>query len=130
VLISACFTIIVFPKIIAVTAFSILIISDISAALIGRKFGRTPLFEKSVEGTLAFIISAILVVLVIGRIASAPVSYYIVGIIASIIGGIVEAGSKTLEVDDNVSIPISIGLVMWLGGIISANFHMDFLHVL
>ncbi|MFP4528074.1 MAG: diacylglycerol/polyprenol kinase family protein [Candidatus Kapaibacterium sp.] len=130
VLLSAVMTILIFPKIIAVTAFTILIISDICAALIGRKWGRTPLFGKSVEGTMAFIISAILVIIAIGLMTAAPMSYYITGIIASIIGGIVEAGSKSLDVDDNLSIPVSVGLVMWLGGIIAASYSMSFLQVM
>jgi dolichol kinase len=63
VLISALICVIIFPKIFFVTAFTILIISDSLAALIGRKFGRHKLFAKSLEGTLAFFISASIVIL-------------------------------------------------------------------
>jgi dolichol kinase len=67
VLISAVLTVLIFPKVIAVIAFIILIISDISAALVGRKWGRTKLGKKSLEGTLAFIVSGLLVVAVVGN---------------------------------------------------------------
>lgn len=122
VLISAFVCILIFPKIITITAFSILIISDISAALIGRKFGRHRLFDKSVEGTLAFIVSAILTSVIIGLIFSLPPIFYYLAVPGSIIGGIVEAASNKLKIDDNLSIPLSIGFFMWMGAIISQHY--------
>ena len=62
VLISACLCILIFPKIIAISAFSILIISDTSSALIGRRFGKHHFLDKSLEGSIAFIVSACIVV--------------------------------------------------------------------
>ena len=122
VLISAVTCIYFFPKILFITGFSILILSDICAALFGKKFGRNRLFNKSWEGTSAFIISAILVVASIGLISKAPWTYFVCGIIASIIGGFAEASSGVLKIDDNISIPISIGLSMWLGAYISVIY--------
>ncbi len=46
VLISALICALIFPKVIFVTAFTILIISDTMAALIGRKFGKHKIFKK------------------------------------------------------------------------------------
>ncbi|MFN8367181.1 MAG: dolichol kinase [Candidatus Kapaibacterium sp.] len=112
VLFSACLCVILLPKVIAVTAFTILIISDISAALIGRKFGKHKFLDKSLEGTLAFIVSSFVVVYCIGRYCNAPVSFYISGCIAGVVGGIVENISIRLHMDDNFSIPASIGIVM------------------
>jgi dolichol kinase len=63
VLLSAVFGVLVFPKIIFITAFSILIIGDTMAALIGRKFGKHKFLYKSFEGTLAFFMKNILLVL-------------------------------------------------------------------
>lgn len=132
VLISAVVCITIFPKTFVVTGFSILIISDISSALIGRKFGKHPLFiRKSWEGTSAFWISAILVVIVIGNLLSAPWTFYFFGIIAAIIGGIAEAASTMLKMDDNLSIPLSIGLVLWAGEFLSVSyFHLSFINLL
>jgi len=111
VLMSAIICIIVLPKIIFITAFAVLIISDTSAALIGRRFGRHPFFNKSVEGTAAFFLSGLLVVAVAPKAAWLPAEYAI-GAVAVLIGAIVEASPAPL--DDNLSIPFSIGGIMWL----------------
>lgn len=116
VVLSALMCVVVFPKVIAITAFTVLIISDICAALFGRKFGKHKFLDKSLEGTLAFIISAMIVVLFIGSQINAPMSFMVSGVIASIIGGIIENISIRLRMDDNFSIPVSIGIVMWLLG--------------
>jgi dolichol kinase len=112
VFISALISIIIFPKVIFITAFTILIISDSLAALIGRKFGRHKFLSKSLEGTLTFFISAIIVVLLTPKVEGHFLEYAI-GIIAAFIGAIVENVSFGLA-DDNLSIPLSIGLTMWL----------------
>ncbi|PIW70892.1 MAG: dolichol kinase [Ignavibacteriales bacterium CG12_big_fil_rev_8_21_14_0_65_30_8] len=112
VLISATICVFIFPKIFVVTAFGILIISDTLAALIGRKFGKHKLLKKSFEGTLAFFLSAIVVVIATPKITG-NIYEYLIGFIACFIGAIVENISFGW-IDDNLSIPISIGLVMWL----------------
>jgi dolichol kinase len=112
VLIAACASVWLFPKIIAITAFSILIISDICAALVGRRFGSHRFLDKSLEGTLAFAVSAIGVVLVIASISSAPLSFVVIGAFASIVGALVENISPRLRLDDNISIPGSVGVTM------------------
>ncbi|MGE5364260.1 MAG: diacylglycerol/polyprenol kinase family protein [Bacteroidota bacterium] len=112
VLLSAVLCIWILPKVFVVTAFGVLIISDTSAALIGRKFGRHPFLKKSLEGTLAFFISACLVVLAAPKVAGYPVEY-LIGFVACAIGAVVENISYGWA-DDNLSIPLSIGLSMWL----------------
>lgn len=110
VLISACLCVFVFPKVITITAFAILIISDSTSALIGRRFGKKRFFSKSLEGSLAFFLSAILVVFLTPKIESLPLEY-LIGAAAAAVGAVVEALSN--RIDDNISIPLSIGLVMW-----------------
>jgi dolichol kinase len=112
VLISALICVIIFPKILFLTAFSILIISDSLAALIGRKYGKHKFLSKSLEGTLAFFISAIIVVLFTPKVEGL-FSEYLIGFAAAAIGAIVENISFGFA-DDNLSIPISIGISMWL----------------
>jgi len=111
VLLSALFCVIVFPKLIFVTAFSILIISDISSALIGRKFGRRKFFAKSLEGATAFFISATIVVFFTPKVEHHFLEY-VIAIIAAFLGTLAE--SMSFEIDDNLSIPITIGTVMWI----------------
>ena len=110
VLIAASLCVLLFPKIIAINAIAILIISDTTSALIGRRFGRHRFFGKSLEGSTAFFVSAMLVILAAPKIHYV-LAEYLVGFVAALIGAIVEA--LPIKVDDNLSIPISVGLVMW-----------------
>lgn len=112
VLLSALICVLVFPKIFVITSFSILIISDSMAALVGRKFGRHKLFSKSWEGTLAFFISASIVVLFTPKLQGIVLEY-LIGIFAGMIGAIVENISFGYA-DDNLTIPLAISLTMWL----------------
>ncbi len=111
VLISALVCVLLFPKVFFVTAFSILIVSDSMAALVGRKFGKHKFLSKSLEGTLAFFISASIVVLFTPKIEGLLLEY-IIGIIGAAVAAIVENISQGW-MDDNLSIPVSIGFVMW-----------------
>ena len=110
VLISALLCVLFFPKIIAINAFAILVVSDTTSALIGRRFGRHHFLAKSLEGSLAFFVSAVLVILVAPKIARLPMEY-IIGFIAAAIGTVVEA--LPIKVDDNLSIPLSVGFSLW-----------------
>jgi dolichol kinase len=110
VLLSASITMWLFPKVIFLAAFAILIVSDTAAALVGRRFGRHRFFGKSVEGSTAFFATAVLVILLTPKIHYLPLEYGL-GFAAALIGAVVEA--SPLKVDDNLSIPFSIGGVMW-----------------
>ena len=110
VLLSATILIIFFPKVIVITAFAILIISDTSAALVGRRLGRHRFLTKSVEGSAAFFVSALLVVAVAPKVAYLPAEY-LIGAAAALLGAVVEASA--LGLDDNLSIPLSVGGALW-----------------
>jgi len=111
VLISASLCVLLFPKVIAINAFTILIISDTTSALIGRRFGRHRFFAKSLEGSFAFFISAVIVILIAPKVSCLPAEYFI-GIIAAAIGAVVEA--LPIRIDDNLTIPIAVGFSLWL----------------
>jgi dolichol kinase len=111
VLLSACFCVLVFPKIITINAFAILIVSDTTSALIGRRFGKKRFFRKSLEGSLAFFFSAIVVILLAPKVDRLAMEY-VIGAFACAVGAIVEAMSSLI--DDNIAVPISIGFMMWL----------------
>ena len=111
VLISALISVLIFPKVIFISAFSILIISDSLAALIGRKFGKRKFLSKSLEGTLTFFVSACIVILFTPKVGGF-FEEYLIGFIAAFVGAIIENVSFKL-VDDNLSIPLSVGFVMW-----------------
>ncbi len=111
VLLSAVLSAILFPKVIMITAFSILIISDTAAALIGRRFGKHKFLAKSLEGSLAFFISAVIVVL-----ATPKVTYSLEEYLIGIAGAAVATLGENLSygwADDNFVIPLSAGFTMW-----------------
>ena len=88
-----------------------MIVSDTVAALVGRKFGKHPFIGKSLEGTFAFFISAVAVVVLAPKVGYVPAEY-LIGVTAALLGAIVEAMSTVI--DDNFSVTFSIGAAMWL----------------
>lgn len=114
VLIAATLTFALFPKVVSVTAFTVLIVSDTVAALIGRRFGSRRFFDKSLVGSVSFAVSAVLVVIFYGQLFAAPGSFVACGVLASLVSAAVEAGSTRLKVDDNLSIPFSFAITMVL----------------
>jgi dolichol kinase len=113
-------TILLFDKSVALTAISFIILGDIAAALIGRRYGKlkinwtlAPLNlqggenqcgKKTFEGSSAFLFMCLLVALIIPGL---PLWIGIVGaFIATVTEGI------TLPVDDNFSVPLISGLCM------------------
>ncbi len=113
VFISASLCVILFPKVIAITSFAILIVSDATSALIGRRFGKHRFFDKSVEGSTAFFVSAMIVVLVAPKASGLAIEYAI-GILGAVVATLVEAMSVRLRVDDNFSVPCAAGITMWV----------------
>lgn len=115
VLISAVLCIALFPKVIAITSFSILIISDTASALFGRKFGKHKFsvggMKKSWEGSSAFVLSAIAVILVTPKIAYL-ISEYCYAALAAICGAAAEVFSFDIS-DDNFAIPLVTGFLLW-----------------
>lgn len=112
VLISAVLVIILFPKVFVVTGFAVLIIGDIAAALIGRKYGQTQFLYKSLEGTLAFFVFSCFVILLAPKIEG-NLTEFIIGFFAVAVGAIVENISSGWA-DDNLTIPVSISITMWI----------------
>lgn len=112
VLISATLAILIFPKLIAITGFLVLIISDMTAALVGKRVGKHRFLSKTREGSLAFFISAVLIIIAVPKIDYIAGEYFI-GVCAAAIATVVEA--LPVDMDDNFSVPMSFGGAMWAG---------------
>jgi dolichol kinase len=112
VLIAATLSILVFPKLIAITGFLILIVSDLAAALIGKKFGKRKFLGKSVEGSSAFFVTAMMVIAVTPKVGYGA-GEYLLGAAAALAATVVEAGVPWI--DDNLSIPLTVGVTLWAG---------------
>jgi dolichol kinase len=105
-LVGALFSILIFNQTTFVTAYTILMISDTLAAIIGLSFGKHKLIgNKTIEGTLAFFISALTIALIFGA------SIYL-AIIACIFTTIAELFAKKLKIDDNLLVPLSYGITL------------------
>lgn len=114
VLIAATLTLGVFPTIVGVTAFTVLIVSDTFAALVGRKYGEKKFLDKSAVGTATFVLTACAVVAAYGIIYAMPWTYWVAGVVGGVCGAIVEAGSVRLNVDDNIVVPFSTAITMMI----------------
>ena len=106
---------ILFPPVIAAASLAVMLTGDAAAALIGRKFGKHKLVNnKSLEGFIAFILAGSLAVSVIFFIMNIAPVWYIWGLIAVIAGALAELFQKQLKLDDNFTIPLSCGIVLFL----------------
>ncbi len=101
-----------FPKLIAVTAFTIMIIGDAFAALIGKPFGRTPFLGKSLEGSAAFIVSSMIALCIFYLAVPLPDGYLLAAFIATSAGMLAEALASRLKLDDNLAITLGAGSAM------------------
>jgi len=103
IVMAALLLVLFFPKIIAVTAFSLVAVSDTLAAIIGKSFGKHRFGQKSVEGSVAFLLSALAVISIV------PGLNFSVGIIMALTATLTEAFIVRIgvfKIDDNLSIPL------------------------
>lgn len=114
VLIAAFLSTLIFPETIAITALSMMLIGDAAAALIGRKYGKHKLLGKSVEGTVAFSVTAFINALIIAAFIPVESGYLTAATIAAFVAAFVELVSKKIGLDDNLTISLAIGFVMML----------------
>ena len=113
VMIAACITIAMFPKPLAIIEYSIVILSDIAAALIGRKFGKTPFLDKSLQGSSAFFVVALIVSAIWTWVFDYSLLFFGISICGSLIATIAEASTTRLKLDDNLAVPISFAGITW-----------------
>lgn len=122
VMLASLLVVVLFHQLIAITALGVLMVSDSCAALVGRRYGKKLLVgEKTLLGTLAFILSGWGVVLVIGNLFPIGLSYFIVAGIAVCIGAIAELFAKKWHIDDNFIVPLAIGSFMWASWFLIGN---------
>jgi dolichol kinase len=107
---------VIFPAPVAAAALAVMLTGDAAAALIGRKFGRHKIVNgKSLEGCIAFILVGYGALAAVLAIAGMPGNFFRWGIAAVILAAVVELFQKQLKLDDNFTIPLSVGIVLcWL----------------
>lgn len=97
-----------FGKFIAATALIFLAIGDPFAGMVGTKWGRIKIKQKSLEGSTAFLITAFAASTLISSITHIPLLFIAVGALCA---AIVELLS--LSINDNLTIPLISGGVIW-----------------
>ena len=110
VMLASLITLLLFDKYICIASLLIMSYSDTSAALIGRVYGKTKIYEKTLEGSLAFFVTSLLIILCI-----VPKIDFLFALIAIIVATLVELFS-VFKIDDNLSVPIIAAVIMSLGG--------------
>ena len=98
---------IIFEVQIASSALLIMSLSDPIASLIGRAYGEFHIFGKSLEGSIAFFIVS-LVILYSFNFPSDTVLY------VSVLSTLVELFSDRFHVDDNLSVPITVSILLFI----------------
>ena len=108
-LFSTILTILLFPKPIAVSSLLILILADTAAALVGKGIGRVRIFGKTLEGSMAFFLTALLIVWIY------PTLNRFSGSVAALGATLIEL--LPIRLNDNLTIPLTAGAIMlFLGG--------------
>ncbi len=107
-LFSTILAVLLFPKPIAITSLLILILSDTAAALVGKGMGRIRIFGKTLEGSAAFFFTSLLIVWL------HPNLNRFSGTLAALGGTLIEV--LPIRLNDNLSIPLVTGAIMFFGG--------------
>ena len=104
-MIAALISVLVFDKMIAISALTFLVLGDTAAAVIGKRFGKKLFWGKSLAGSFACFVCC----LIIGYLLLANEWVILAGAISATI---VEA--LPVPMDDNMRVPIASGLIMQL----------------
>ena len=104
------FSLYAYAQPVATAAICFLAFGDVAATAIGERFGKTKIGDKSLEGTLAFIVAAALSGFLLSLIGVHLLTWVM------ILGVLVAAGVEllTLPINDNLLIPLAAGGVMEL----------------
>jgi dolichol kinase len=106
-LFSSILAILFFPKPIAIASLLFLILSDTAAAIVGKWIGRVRIFGKTLEGSLAFLLSSLFIIWVY------PDLNRFWGSLAALGATLIEL--LPIRVDDNLTIPLVAGAIMFFG---------------
>ena len=110
VVIGAALTTLIFNENTAIIGLLVLSLADSAAAIIGLKFGKTYLFNKSLEGSAAFFIVAFLIVFYLSP------AFFLINLIVVSAVTAVELFS-TARMNDNLFIPLVTAFILTLGGV-------------
>lgn len=99
----------------AISSMMVLIISDTAAAIVGKKAGTKFVHGKSIEGLAAFFLSSFLIGMLSYTFAAYKASFLTI-FVASAITSLVEYNSNKYNINDNLAIPVTYGMVISILG--------------
>jgi dolichol kinase len=102
-MIAALLSVILFEKMIAISALTYLVLGDSAAAFAGKKWGRPTYWGKSLQGSAA----CFLVCVTIGALLLSDPWLVLVGALAATV-----AEALPVPMDDNMRVPVLSGVVM------------------
>ena len=118
VLAAACVSAICFPAPFSALAMATMLLGDTAAALVGRRFGRHRFPNgKSLEGTLAFTATGVLVMLAGTFAFRCPLPVLAGGCLGVLAAAVLELFNRELRLDDNFTIPLAAGAGLMLGAL-------------
>ncbi|MBK8230435.1 MAG: phosphatidate cytidylyltransferase [Candidatus Eisenbacteria bacterium] len=109
-LIAALISIAAFPQAVAVIVLAFLVIGDTVAALVGKRWGKTKILDKSLEGSIGCFLSCVAVGTLYHFIN--PELGWARIVVGSFVATIFELAP--VPMDDNLRIPLSAGFAMTL----------------
>jgi dolichol kinase len=102
---SALTVVILFDKTIVIPSILFVVLCDSTAAIVGKKFGKIHIFQKTLEGSLAFFAMGCIIVYLVEPRSPLP------GFAGAFTAALVEL--LPLNIDDNFSIPIVSALTIF-----------------
>lgn len=112
--ISAALSAALFPKYITIASVTMSLPADAASALVGTAWGRHRFLGKggkSIEGSVAFFIAAVLVMIAMPKI-DGSFGEYLIGAAAALVGTVAELVSVR-RVDDNLTVPLGMAVCLW-----------------
>ena len=94
-------TVLIFDRAIAVLAVSYLIFGDFFSKFFGILFGRTRIFQKSLEGSLAHLNACLISGYIFLHFVSVPIPVFLTGVFAATVSEVLPLG-----INDNFSVPL------------------------
>ncbi len=102
-------SVLLFTREIAMVAVLIMVISDTVAALVGKSIGKVKIFDKTLEGSVAFFVTTY-VILLVSQFELSQIHIFLIVIVVTL----VELTANKINVNDNLSITLCSGFLITL----------------
>jgi dolichol kinase len=87
----------------------VMVISDSVAALVGMTMGRRRIGNKTAEGSMAFLLSSLLIAATLWMTLDQPPEFFLATAVGALVATVLELFSERLKLDDNLLICLGAG---------------------